>query len=779
MEIWKPITVTNVPQVPQPIDALRVWNPVLGREFSSFVAPPMPQDQQDRLRAETLRILRTCVDPSESLTKPRANAGLVLGYVQSGKTSSFTAAAALARDNNYDLIIVIAGVNTILTNQTYSRLQKDLGLDRPDVVNRWTKVLNPKIGKDPAVQHIQTQILTRAQTRQAGNMPIGAVPLVVVMKSTSHLKNLNAILQGLKETNDLRGLTALVIDDECHMATPNVAKQQDDVTQLSKSRIYELISELRSYLPHHTLLQYTATPQANLLCALEDEFRAEFVRLLGHGPGYAGGRAFFVDPPKAQSIRQIPLNEQAAAYAANGNDESVPTLRRAFATFLILAANDRLEKIQNGTHDFERFSMLVHSSSGLQMHLVFQQWLTSLRGTWQTLIQGPLNSIDRQQLRVDEFEPAYLDLAKTATQPLCALDDLYGSPIVDVLQLVHLWLVNGDKKSGGTSHPDFNISNYNVLNGGEILGVGFTIPRLHVTHLLRNEGQGQMDTIQQRGRFFGYCGAWLDRTRVWLEDEVKEAFEGYVDEEDFLRRDLRDYDELDKNLKGWSVRLRLNPNAKPCRRAAIRRELQRFSTDSGWVQQQYYLSDDQSQVANRQLLQDFLAGQGVFSQIGSSPIGLTKANSQYLGSEWSTQHLEGTCQLDAIKILLSSFVVNPRDRARFDVLFETIEEVVSLPNVHQGASPGVGDVFVMAGLSLPQRRRRAIGAGEPRVDLFQGRNDNYVGDRGVHSSRLTLQIHNLDHGPSDKDITKKDIPYLAVWLPPTAQAWAENWVQEK
>jgi hypothetical protein len=295
MEIWKPITVTNVPQVPQPIDALRVWNPVLGREFSSFVTPPMPQDQQDRLRAETLRILRTCVDPSESLTKPRANAGLVLGYVQSGKTSSFTAAAALARDNNYDLIIVIAGVNTILTNQTYSRLQKDLGLDRPDVVNRWTKVLNPKIGKDPAVQHIQTQILTRAQTRQAGNMPIGAVPLVVVMKSTSHLKNLNAILQGLKETNDLRGLTALVIDDECHMATPNVAKQQDDVTQLSKSRIYELIGELRSYLPHHTLLQYTATPQANLLCALEDEFRAEFVRLLGHGPGYAGGRAFFVD----------------------------------------------------------------------------------------------------------------------------------------------------------------------------------------------------------------------------------------------------------------------------------------------------------------------------------------------------------------------------------------------------------------------------------------------------------------------------------------------------
>lgn len=781
MEVWAPVIVTNTSHVPQPMSSLPVWQPILGREFSSFVTSPMPQDQQDRLRAETLRILRTCVDPAESLTKPRANAGLVLGYVQSGKTSSFTAAAALARDNSYDLIIVIAGVNKILTNQTYSRLQKDLGLDKADVANRWTKVLNPKIGKDPAVQHVQTQILTRASSRQAGNAPIGAVPLIVVMKETSHLKNLNAILKGVKESNDLRGLTVLVIDDECHMATPNVAKQNEDDTQISKSRIYELIGEMRSFLPHHTLLQYTATPQANLLCALEDEFRPDFVRLLGHGPGYTGGQTFFVDPPKGQSIRQIPLHEQAAAYAASSSDESIPSLRRAFATFLILAANDRLEKIQSGTHDFEKVSMLVHSSSGLAMHLVFQQWLTNLRGTWQGLLKGPAGSPDRQSLRVDEFEPAYLDLSQTASPSLCALDDLYGSPIVDVLQQLHLWLIDGNKSAGGTSNPDFNVSNYHVLNGGEILGVGFTIPRLHVTHLLRNKGQGQMDTIQQRGRFFGYCGPWIDRIRVWLEDEVKEAFEEYVEEEDFLRRDLSEYDEMDKNLKGWKVRLRMNPNAKPCRRAAIKREVRQFSTLSGFVPQLHPLVDNQVQVANRQLLQEFLTSQGQFGQSRCAPVGLTKANAQYLGNEWSTQHQQGVCELVAIKLLLSSFVVNPRDRARFDVLFETVEEIISKPSLYQGAIPGGADVFVMAGMSQPRRRRRGIGDGEPTFNLFQGRNANYVGDRGVHSERVTLQIYNLDHGTSDVNILEgqRDIPYIAVWLPDAPRKWAEKWLEEK
>lgn len=774
MEIWEPINVTTAAQATPSEAGLPTWQPVLGREFNRYVAR-LPSDQQTRLQNETLRILNTSVDPSKLLSEPRVNAGLVLGYVQSGKTSSFTAATALAHDNGYDLVIVVAGVNNILSNQTYDRLQKDLDLDKDDAVNRWAKVLNPKVGKGLAVQQVQNLIMTRAQARIGGRVPVGQVPLIVVMKQTVHLRNLNALLAGVAAGNPLKGLTALVVDDECHMATPNVAKK-DDAQQLAKSRIYELMGEMRSYLPHHTLLQYTATPQANLLCELEDEFRSDFVRLLGHGPGYAGGRAFFVEPPAGQSIRKIPSAEQSDALAATTNDESVPSLRRALATFLLVAANDYHERVLDQTHKFERFSMLVHSSSGVATHQVFHHWLTSLKNAWLIVIRDQTGSPDWLQIKKDEFEPAYQDLSTTSVSPLCPLDALYGEPISHVLQFLQLWLINAGQ--GGTNQPDFAISNYNILNGGEILGVGFTIPRLHVTHMLRTAGQGQMDTIQQRGRFFGYCGSWLDQTRVWLEDEVREAFEGYVEEEEFLRRDLKEYDEKNKSFKGWKVRLRLNPNAKPCRRAAIRRELQRFQTNEGWVFQRYYLADDATQALNRSLLKDFFASSGDFAMPGRNSVSFSVADSKFRGAEWSTQHEEADCDLEALKILLSSFVVNPRDRARFDVLFETVDETISNPQIHQGVNVGRASLFVMAGLSKPQLRRRAIGANEPTVDLPQGRNDNYVGDRQVHSTKITLQIHNLNHGPTDKQIDKLDIPYLGVWLPDVSRQWAENWIHE-
>ena len=49
--------------------------------------------------------------------------GLVLGHVQSGKTTSFLSVAAKATDNDYDLVIVLAGVHNSLRRQTQDRVR--------------------------------------------------------------------------------------------------------------------------------------------------------------------------------------------------------------------------------------------------------------------------------------------------------------------------------------------------------------------------------------------------------------------------------------------------------------------------------------------------------------------------------------------------------------------------------------------------------------------------------------------------------------------------------
>src|SRR5205814_2706388 len=55
-----------------------------------------------------------------------ASRGLVMGYVQSGKTANFTGVVARAADTGYRLIIVLAGTWNILRNQTQRRLDKEL-----------------------------------------------------------------------------------------------------------------------------------------------------------------------------------------------------------------------------------------------------------------------------------------------------------------------------------------------------------------------------------------------------------------------------------------------------------------------------------------------------------------------------------------------------------------------------------------------------------------------------------------------------------------------------
>src|SRR5262249_1706486 len=52
--------------------------------------------------------------------------GLVVGYVQSGKTANFTAVAARAADLGYRLVIVLSGIHDSLRNQTQQRLNREL-----------------------------------------------------------------------------------------------------------------------------------------------------------------------------------------------------------------------------------------------------------------------------------------------------------------------------------------------------------------------------------------------------------------------------------------------------------------------------------------------------------------------------------------------------------------------------------------------------------------------------------------------------------------------------
>src|SRR5215831_12240649 len=86
--------------------------------------PKWESHQVDSVAAESLRVLRHLPDPHHSV--PFQGRGLVVGYVQSGKTANYTAVAARAGDAGYRIVIVLSGIHDSLRNQTQKRLEQEL-----------------------------------------------------------------------------------------------------------------------------------------------------------------------------------------------------------------------------------------------------------------------------------------------------------------------------------------------------------------------------------------------------------------------------------------------------------------------------------------------------------------------------------------------------------------------------------------------------------------------------------------------------------------------------
>src|ERR1022692_3133030 len=109
--------------------------------------PKWASDQVDSVADESLRILRHMPDPISAY--PFQGRGLVVGYVQSGKTANYTAVAARAVDAGYRIVIVLSGIHDSLRNQTQKRLEQELagrqsgGVERGDFEPEWYTLTSP------------------------------------------------------------------------------------------------------------------------------------------------------------------------------------------------------------------------------------------------------------------------------------------------------------------------------------------------------------------------------------------------------------------------------------------------------------------------------------------------------------------------------------------------------------------------------------------------------------------------------------------------------------
>lgn len=105
------------------------WNCWARLEALLRADPKWAPEQVDSVAAESLKVLRHMPDPKSAY--PFEGRGLVVGYVQSGKTANYTAVAARAADAGYRIVIVLSGIHDSLRNQTQKRLEQELTGQQP------------------------------------------------------------------------------------------------------------------------------------------------------------------------------------------------------------------------------------------------------------------------------------------------------------------------------------------------------------------------------------------------------------------------------------------------------------------------------------------------------------------------------------------------------------------------------------------------------------------------------------------------------------------------
>jgi hypothetical protein len=715
---------------PEPLPTLTTWQATSGTQMEALLAKQSafsPEAKSD-LERETKEIIGMCGSP---VTSTNADTGLVIGYVQSGKTLSFTSLIAMARDNSFQILVVLAGISNILVDQSDERLLQDLQVAGANL-GQWRTLKNP-VNKPKDKANIHATITEWQDTY----LPVEQkrTLLITVMKNPSHLKNLVSLFEELRFK--MSGVPVLIVDDEADQASMNTeaAKNVKRVIKgesEKQSTIYSLILALKAAIPHHTLVQYTATPQAQLFIRREDELSPNFVKLLEPGPDYTGGETFFIKEA-ANIVREIP--EEEIDSDEHPLDGATPSLIAALRLFFLSQAADSILGVT------ENRSMMVHPSHLTDSHQIYTEWVESVHSQHKDLLRHP-NDPDYPIL-VDQYRETYADLKSTVTdlptfeQLLARLPSIIAGTQVRTL----------NSKPDSVGQIDWNNHKSFIIIGGMAMDRGFTVKGLTVTYMPRGLGGGNADNLQQRARFFGYKKKYLGYCRVYLSDEVSGAFRDYVTHEQDLRSRIRKVIDSGRPLNELERRMLLPSSLpQPTRSNILSEKIFRANEDSRWLRMQVVHGVTSSVEGNKLLIESF-----------------------YNTLDWKADqgHESADCALsDLLKILQTFNYLDKSDYDAFHVAaYCLVEHLKKHPNEK-------AKVFWMTN-NGEARTRKANS--KNRVALFQGQNPangkgviKYKGDSEIgNTSSFTMQIHKVRvTDASGTELVEKTYG-LALWVPDT------------
>ena len=511
--------------------------------------------------------------------------GLVVGYVQSGKTANYTALIAKAVDCGYRLVIVLTGIHKSLRLQTQRRLVAELvgregaarvgvGLMEPIPPNRaWSTFTRSELDGDFDPGHANAAALGQS-------IPI----LLVIKKNASVLRRVTEWLDTAhKETQTQT--PCLIIDDEADLASvntkgnrppvdgdPDVDDEDDpsaeDAEDVAPSKINEQIRSMLKRFARVAYVAYTATPFANVLInheaidreAGEDLYPRSFIVALPQPHGYCGAERIFGTVDGTQDgmdvIRPVPDGDlvhlvPSRASAKYGFQPSLPdSLRDAIDEFILAGAG----RAQRGD-GHEPATMLIHGS----FYTVVQQAVTAMVADAVDRLRDEWRYFRLQELqpRLERrWEEDFRRVTRTEAPDFDVPFDGVAPHIGPFLEQLVVRQLNYGSPDEIDYEKDPNLKV--AVIGGNKLSRGLTLEGLLISYFVRKANT--YDTLMQMGRWFGFRDGYVDLTRIYTTATLEQWFRDLATVEEELRAEIARYEDERLTPLELGVKIRAHPS---------------------------------------------------------------------------------------------------------------------------------------------------------------------------------------------------------------------------
>ena len=506
----------------------------------------------------------------------RNNNTLLVGKVQSGKTSNLELLTALAFDNDYNVMIIYGGYDKELLSQTTNRFKATFDItDNPGRLNdRDCPILfSSDDNAENSISKVDEYVISRILKKK--------IPIIFsVLKNSSRLNTLIELLKNV----DSALINAFIIDDEGDQASLN--NEKDKVS--SSSSTYAAICEMKKVLNNPLYCSVTATPQANIFLDDISELRPDSVHLLYPGEGYCGADAFHLQD---NDFIYSSL-EEGAEDILTVNDGAIPdSLKEAVRYFLIAS-------VLMCRRGVDSSDMIIHCDKTTDSHSIVYSWIDIYAQT----LKDSLCSGEMSEYRW-YFEETYKKFFLDKCTSEDFLSEEFARAMAEVLDDLLIVLQNGKDVVTRSSAKYYS---HCIYIGADLLQRGLTFENLVVTYFTRwAKSGGNMDTNLQRARWFGYRGKIFDLSKIFTTETIEEEFVNLAYMEDDLWRQFEAVQHNQLSMSDIIVLAKGSTRQKPTRNTVV--NFTRFKI-ADWLRQSEGVFDRITLESNNSFVFQFIDG---------------------------------------------------------------------------------------------------------------------------------------------------------------------------